>query len=77
MTRNLAPLLVMAFVAAGCGGPPLCGVDGNGDELPICVEPDTNIEYCPQDHWAAENGCSCACDDNGQIVCNDGCGEAT
>lgn len=58
----------------GCGEPPPCGVDNDGNDVPWCAvtfegisEP---INFCPLEHWAADDDCNtCGCSDDGRIVC--------
>ena len=70
--RRLA-LLLTVFLGA-CGGEPLCGVDEDGEDIPICVYDvegvPESLEYCPGEHWGSIDGCnSCGCDADGNVVC--------
>ena len=66
--------LLLALFLTACGGDPLCGVDDEGQDIPICVYdieglPEA-LEYCPGQHWGAIDGCnSCGCDADGNVVC--------
>ena len=58
----------------GCGEPPPCGVDKEGNDVPWCevsfpdvAEP---LAFCPLEHWAAPDDCNtCGCSEEGTIVC--------
>jgi hypothetical protein len=58
----------------GCGEPPPCGVDQDGEDVPYCevtfpdlAEP---LAFCPLEHWAASDACNtCGCSEEGLIIC--------
>ena len=72
MRRGLCFLLLPIGWAA-CGPDPLCGEDDEGNEIPICEydsEEVGNLQYCPGEHWGANDGCnSCGCDPDGVVIC--------
>lgn len=66
--------VIAAATLIGCGGEPLCGVDEEKNDIPICTyDPDgipVPLQFCPGDQWGAVDGCnSCACRDDGQYFC--------
>jgi hypothetical protein len=60
--------VLAALLLTACGPEPTC-VDEEGEELPVCVFGDDELEYCPGDQWASADGCiSFACGDDGVVL---------
>lgn len=63
-----------ASVVAGCGEDAPCGIDGDGDIIPVCIYTDADDDpmFCPNDQWVSADGCSsCGCGPDGEIICTD------
>jgi hypothetical protein len=65
--RVCATILAVLALAA-CGPEPTC-VDEDGEELNVCLFGEEQLEFCPGDQWASEDGCiSYACDNSGEVL---------
>jgi len=65
-------LIFAAGALSACGEDPPCGVDDQGDEVPVCVYDATGDLYCPLDNWIADDDCNtCGCSAEGEVKCND------
>ena len=70
----MAKWVVFVVGLVGCAPEPVCGVDNEENERPVCTyeleKGGATIDYCPGDEWGAVDGCnSCGCDATGEILC--------
>jgi hypothetical protein len=71
--RFTTVLLAFALALGACGGEPPCGVDEDGEDIPVCMPeiegvPDV-LEFCPGDSWATPACESCSCLPDGSVFC--------
>jgi hypothetical protein len=66
---------VLGLLCAACNGEPVCGLDERGEERPVCEYTEPKVpepfQYCPGDSWSTSECKSCACDNDGNVLCTD------